>query len=262
MMNATLLQQWMEHPEMLNRDTLYELRTQLARYPYFQTLRLLLLKNLYLLHDPSFHEELRHSALLVADRKRFFYLVEGEKYKLHPQHQDTLFTTASMSGEDEDRTLTLINAFLATMPDDEQTTPIGLDYAMDYTNYLLTQPDVEVEYGEEEGTSTLAADEKDSDSNNGIRLIDDFLHTYRGEEGPAPVEISENEIQGPLQTTSEGENSCFTETLAKIYVKQHRYEKALEIFKRISLNNPKKSAYFADQIRFLEKLIINAKTKE
>ena len=47
----------------------------------------------------------------------------------------------------------------------------------------------------------------------------------------------------------------------KIYIKQHRYDKALEIIKKLSLNYPKKNAYFADQIRFLEKLIINAKSK-
>ncbi|MDR0976793.1 MAG: tetratricopeptide repeat protein, partial [Prevotellaceae bacterium] len=50
-------------------------------------------------------------------------------------------------------------------------------------------------------------------------------------------------------------------TLAKIYIKQQRYEKALEIIKKLSLNYPNKNSYFADQIRFLEKLIINAKSK-
>ena len=46
-MTPTHLQQWIQHPETLNRDTLYELRTLVARYPYFQSLRLLYLKNLY-----------------------------------------------------------------------------------------------------------------------------------------------------------------------------------------------------------------------
>jgi len=53
-----------------------------------------------------------------------------------------------------------------------------------------------------------------------------------------------------------------TETLAKIYMKQQKYEQALAIIKRLSLNFPKKSAYFADQIRFLEYLIINEKNKK
>jgi hypothetical protein len=33
------LQQWIQHPETLNKDTLYELRTLVTRYPYFQSLR-------------------------------------------------------------------------------------------------------------------------------------------------------------------------------------------------------------------------------
>ena len=60
----------------------------------------------------------------------------------------------------------------------------------------------------------------------------------------------------------ESEESYFTETLARIYIKQGRYSKALEIIKRLNLNYPKKNAYFADQIRFLEKLIINNKYKK
>ena len=32
------------HPERLGKDTLYELRSLLARYPYYQPARLLLLK--------------------------------------------------------------------------------------------------------------------------------------------------------------------------------------------------------------------------
>ena len=60
---------------------------------------------------------------------------------------------------------------------------------------------------------------------------------------------------------SKGEESYFTETLSRIYIKQGRYEKALEIITQLNLNIPKKNAYFADQIRFLEKLIINNKHK-
>ena len=76
------LRQWIQHPEMLNKDTLYELHTQLTRYPYFQSLRLLYLKNLYLLHDITFGAELRKAILYVADRRSLFYLIEGDKYVL------------------------------------------------------------------------------------------------------------------------------------------------------------------------------------
>ena len=45
--------------------------------------------------------------------------------------------------------------------------------------------------------------------------------------------------------------SCYTETLANICLKQGRYERAAEILTYLHLNNPKKSAYFADKIRFI-----------
>ena len=80
----------------------------------------------------------------------------------------------------------------------------------------------------------------------------------------------ENEIDdNPVQEDEEEEDvslkqlddSYFTETLARIYVKQKRYDKALQIIKNLSLKYPEKNIYFADQIRFLEKLIINIKTE-
>ena len=251
-MNTSLLQQWIDHPEELNRDTLYELRTQLSRYPYFQTLRLLLLKNLYLLRDPSFHDELRRSALLVADRKAFFYLIEGSKYQLQPQRRGGPTDDTHPEDFAADRTLSLINAYLSTLPEEESESTT-LDYGVDYTNYLMSQSPAEE--GEALGGE--------------IPLIDAFLQSVNEERlvsderlSPADVEISKTESLEPELSTEEGENGCFTETLAKIYVKQGRYEKAHEILKKLSLKNPKKNAYFADQIRFLEKLIINAKTKE
>ena len=75
-------------------------------------------------------------------------------------------------------------------------------------------------------------------------------------------------IQTQFNTTSTIFSDTFyddtflTETLAQIYIKQKKYEEALTIIKRLSLNFPKKSIYFADQIRFLEYLIYNDKNKK
>jgi len=108
-----------------------------------------------------------------------------------------------------------------------------------------------------------------SDSLAGKSFGEDTLVDHiRMEEPDKPLRVH-NPLSGEIKeenetarsTNDEWDESCFTETLAKIYVKQHRYEKALEIIKKLSLNYPKKNAYFADQIRFLEKLIINAKSK-
>ncbi len=248
-MNAANLQQWILHPETLNRETLYELRTVVSRYPYFQTARLLYLKNLYLLHDVSFGAELRKAALYVADRRVLFYLIEGDKFVLKSHKQDVSFSERLKEEPSLDRTLNLIDAFLATVPA-EMKQPAELDYATDYTAYLM-QEDAVVE--EEQPPLKLWGQE----------LIDGFIEKSENDSSSLKMRLLETEDSGePLHEEEEEEDDSYlTETLAKIYTKQQRYDKALEIIKKLSLKYPKKNAYFADQIRFLEKLIINAKSK-
>ncbi len=50
------------------------------------------------------------------------------------------------------------------------------------------------------------------------------------------------------------ENELMTETLAKIYLKQKKYKKAMDAFKILSLKYPEKNAFFADQIKKIKKL--------
>lgn len=57
------------------------------------------------------------------------------------------------------------------------------------------------------------------------------------------------------------DDSLLSESLAKIYIRQGRYERAYEIISGLNLKFPKKSVYFADQLRFLKKLIINQRAK-
>lgn len=52
-----------------------------------------------------------------------------------------------------------------------------------------------------------------------------------------------------------------SESLAKIYIKSHKYERAYEILSRLSLEFPEKNRYFADQLRFLRKLILNERAR-
>lgn len=249
------LQQWIQHPETLNKDTLYELRTLVTRYPYFQSLRLLYLKNLYLLHDISFGAELRKAILYVADRRKLFYLIEGERYILKPRKKNMASEAEVLEEEPGlDRTLSLIDAFLATVSE-EVSGQTSLDYSTDYTTYLL-----------QEDEEDSAPEQSEIPKLRGHELIDGFIERSEGETSIRLQPAANNETllveeEGEAHHEEDEDDSCFTETLAKIYVKQHRYSKALEIIKKLSLKYPKKNAYFADQIRFLEKLIINAKSK-
>jgi hypothetical protein len=247
-----------QHPEHLDRDTLYELRSLLALYPYYQTVRLLLLQNLYLLHDPTFDEELRRAAIYITDRRVLFQMIEAVHYR-HPSHQSTQNNQSSPSNQDDqgNRTLSLINNFLDSIPKEDETDdekknhrkPTPADAAVDYVAYLL----------ETEG-EMLGAD--DVPKMKGQSLIDDFINIDKGRfvlnEEPQSLQEVEDGAENDENTPNEG---IFTETLARIYIKQGKYSQALEIIQRLSLVYPKKNAYFADQIRFLKKLIINNNTK-
>ena len=245
-----------QHPERLNRDTLYELRSLLALYPYYQTVRLLLLQNLYLLHDPTFDEELRRAAIYITDRRVLFQMIEAVHYQ-YPSHQSNQNTPSTPNNQsDENRTLSLINNFLDSIPQEGETEketenkrkPTPADAAVDYVAYLL-----ETE-GEMKGDAVPQM--------KGQSLIDEFINVDKGRftlsEAPQTPPLSEEE---PENDENGGHEGIFTETLARIYIKQGKYSQALEIIQRLSLVYPKKNAYFADQIRFLKKLIINNNTK-
>ena len=240
-----------EHPERMDRDTLYELRSVLALHPYFQTVRLLMLQNLYLLHDPSFDEELRRAAVYVTDRKTIFQMIEAAHYQLRQQLSNSTSATSQTSSTSASRTIDLIDNFLDSIPQEEpdkktQRKPTPADASVDYVAYLLST----------EGTEQLTTSAPDM---KGQELIDNFLEQEQGR-------ILLNNLPQDTQETVDNENAdeeveeeYFTETLARIYIKQGHYEKALGIISRLSERYPKKNAYFADQMRFLEKLIINNK---
>lgn len=265
-----------QHPEKLNKETLYDLRSLVALYPYYQPARLLMLRNLYLLHDPTFDEELRRAAVYITDRRVIFNLVEAAHYKLK---------RPAAKVREGNRTVTLIDSFLSSIPAEQEENssdaelkdkkktkrkPTAADATVDYVSYLLAT-DFEDEDDNQDEDVAIAdsnASETNKETNpstamSGMQLIDKFINDDGGK-----LTLKDNpEFVPQLEdTNSEGEKvqeeEYFTETLAGIYIKQGKYSKALEIIKRLNLNYPKKNAYFADQMRFLEKLILNDRSSK
>lgn len=54
---------------------------------------------------------------------------------------------------------------------------------------------------------------------------------------------------------TQANDSLMTETLAKVYLQQKNYKKAIQSYKILILKNPEKSGFFADQIRAINKQI-------
>lgn len=247
-MSGEDLYQMMEDPQSLTKDTVDELRHLIEDYPYFQVARMLYLKNLILTNDTSFLPELGNMSIYLPDRKKLFLWLEGEKLGLimNPQEKPEPEKKDSFS---------LINAFLSTKEEerkDGQETP------------LLFQPSVSSDYlsWSLEQTKDTPPTKTPENQLKHHELIDSFLANEQQHAlGNGLDTKEENEELHAYDPTKEQPStlgdSYLTETLARIYIKQKRYEKALQIIKNLNLNYPGKNIYFADQIRFLEKLIIN-----
>ena len=231
---------YISHPEKLDRDTLYELRMIVRKYPDFDVARLLMLKNLYLLHDIEFGKELRVAALYLKNRLPLFNLISGaDASALEEIPQDDISV---------DRTISLIDAFLGTLPAESLSLEAESAAAVDYVSAYLKN-------GNKVETPVPAL--------RGQDIIDEFL-SNGNERITLDLNGGSDEVVTPVAEACEeqvAENSFFTETLANIYIKQCKYEKALEIIRRLCLEYPNKNRYFADQIRFLEKIIKYTKGK-
>ena len=262
------LSTYIHHPELLDADVVKDLQLLVEQYPSFQTARLLMLRGLYQLQDECFGAELRKAAICLPDRRRLFELFEGDVYQ--PKTASVVeqpvqeVTTEQPS---EDRTLSLIDSFLQQRPETPSSRRARpADASVDYTSYLLQLDDA------------ILPDEDDdepidsADSNDTSEAIEPVAHvksslqkekTLQIELPSTPSEMDVDEVDEDVDDEHEIEPSeaFFTETLARIYIKQGKYAKAIEIIRRISLLYPQKNRYFADQIRFLEKLLINERNK-
>ncbi len=131
----------------------------------------------------------------------------------------------------------------------------------DYADVLAAQEREE----QQNKQSGQQHDDEAQDMSHDDELINRFiarsLEHEKRESTPAPqqhVEPAEKaEIaHTPIAEPKVQDDSMLSESLAKMYISRHKYSKALEIIENINLKFPEKSIYFADQIRFLRKLVL------
>jgi hypothetical protein len=267
-MTSAEIYQWMADPSLLTKSSLLELKQMVDEFPYFHAVRMLYLKNLAVLDDVRLGKELKKMAVFIPDRRQLFMLINDfNKSKHGLQGTPVIRQKGSVIGKVQaGENLHFMDKMLSpekpTGKDGEKgqsikqiTSPVlSSSSASDYVNWLeANADDLPVEGGTE---NRLKHQE----------LIDTFIENENKQHGNRL-----NFVTGKTSGEKEGENeivtdsdafekislddSYFTETLARVYVSQKRYDKALEIIRVLSLKYPEKNIYFADQIRYLEKII-------
>ena len=94
-------------------------------------------------------------------------------------------------------------------------------------------------------------EQKANKVNNQANIIDSFL-----EKGDFKIKPNFTETEEKLRDLAETKKNqvspIYTESMAKLYVTQKKFNKAIEIYQYLMLNNQEKKAYFADLIKEIE----------
>lgn len=219
---------YLEAPHTMHVETaLPELKALVEAYPYCASYVFLYLYALARSGDLRYASQLKRLALYLPDRAWLYRLIESADSlpQVEPLHD---------TGQSLDP-FALIDSYLGEMQAQGEDLPSELLYATgaDRADYFSSS--------EEAMTS--------------VELVP--LEQLSSPRDTAPPLRSPSPWPTPREEDEDLEESLFTETLAKIYIQQGKYDKALRIIRSISLNYPEKNLYFADLIRFLQRLISN-----
>lgn len=221
-----MIEQWIKHPETLGAEAVTKLPEMIELYPYCATYRLLYLIALANVHSTRLKDEIKHHAPALPDRLKLFKLINKGEYGWVALMQQL---EEQRVQHPEANDFELIEKFLDNME-------LGASAEVQYS--LENMPDLQTE-----------RDEQDD-------LIDSFLEAEAEGElfvpDAMPIDLPEDD---PNALEKIKDRAFLTESLAKVYVKQGKYEQALAIFSELNLKFSKKNSYFADQIRYLEKVI-------
>lgn len=217
------------------------------KYPYFPIPEILLLTDKDNNLDEKEREEMLFRLSLACPDRNALYMLLGEKDAIHlksfyppevPVQHDTYSTIDTFLdhfGNSDSKEIDILNNLI-------------FNPAPDYAEILTSDDSVD------------ANDVQYPKTENDI-LIDNFISKSNDTSAALNLEqeatdsIKESEIVD-LSHDNEMEGSSLSESLAKIYIKQRKYSKALDILTNLDPETIEKNIYIADQIRFLKKLIL------
>ncbi len=104
---------------------------------------------------------------------------------------------------------------------------------------------------EEAFSEEIDQENRSSDQERKFKMIEKFIQE-KPKIKPAEQQTTKANLAKPYTQTPD---ALMTETLAKVYLQQKNYKKAIQAYKILILKNPEKSGFFADQIRAIEKII-------
>jgi len=241
---------YINDPGKLDKNSLVDIEELTNKFPYCQSLQILHLLNLHTTNHVMYGEQLKSSAAHIADRKRLRELIRN----MQPE-QDRISKIENRKSSIKDLVPHEASADEEQPPSDVNTEeevpkaePIVPVVEQDEEARLLKLKQIV----EDRLREITGETEESPDSAKFTReeLIDRFI-----EEEPS-ISRPKTKFFDPVKvakSSREEQPGLVTETLAHIHIQQGNFDKAIEIYRKLSLNFPEKSSYFAAQIRKLGK---------
>ena len=256
----------LENPQDVHVDDLMKLSQLVESYPYFQAGRSLYLKCLKENNSPSYNKELQITAAHTTDRSVLFDFITSPKFL-----QNT--TSASIKNYlrqndhinvEEEEVDVRANDLNENADFNNVVNPNLFEKKADITSAPLEfKPDESYSFNEWLKLTKLEplkkeeVDEDKMDVNQELRLrkmkrIDQFL-AERPKIKPLKSGTNIKAVSPNLSTST----PPMTETLARVYLAQNNYDKAIKSYEILVLQHPEKSSFFADRIQEIKNLQSN-----
>ena len=210
-----------------NKDHLSQFKDLIKLYPNFHLLRVYYLKALQKQEFFSFDKNLSYTSIATYDRELLYKFIESDlisKKSVKAQKDKPRKNISKLNTKEK-------NAIQKIKSNDLSSKTLKFSEWATYLN------------------SKKVLHKKNHNLDN-FQLIDDFLKTT--ERRIPNKNLKNNE---DLSEKSWSPNyELMTETLAKVFVKQKKFKKAIEAYQILGLKYPEKNSLFANQIKEIKKL--------
>lgn len=258
--------------ESIDEMTLDELKCHAEEFPYSSIIQFLYTCKLKSQYHLDFPEAVSKTALFFDESSWLNYQLseEAEKGNFRKILYDKQFNNvsedemieslnSSAEGRDVDEIEVNIDDKEAHFDEPSIVEPIAANDVQNLEPAPSPQPGIELEipitpyhtidYFASLGIKINIEGEKD-DLSMKVKSFTAWLKTMKRLQ-PGAETVTIKDIQSILDTNNEKENpadAVFTEAMAEVYLKQGLTEKAIEVYDKLSLQNPLNSHIFADKI--------------
>ena len=265
-MNTVNLTKLLHSPSALKKKHMASIESIIEEFPYFQSVRALYLKSLKNSDSYKYNKTLKTTAAYTTDRSILFDFITSDVFlqnttseQIKNNHEGIKMLDVS-DFQDISNQSSNLAANLNSETEIQQApahpksnasdllnigTPLVFDKkdTHSFSQWLQLTKVQPIDRSNEENKTN------DKQSKN-FDLIDAFIAKN------PKIKPLQNEgiLKNIAENTATETEQLMTETLARIYVEQKNYDRAIQSYTILSLKYPEKSSLFADQIKALKKL--------